>query len=280
VSSRVLTALGVVAVAVAIVSLAALLLSVIAPVDSDDAVSSAARTYAIEPDAARPPAPAARSSSRSATATAPVAALAQKPVRGPAFAIARLRPGARTTLWSSPGGGSVEKLGPKTGFGSPVVFSVVKTRPGWLGVASAEMPNGRLGWIRRDPRRVEVYWTKYSLRANLSGLRLSLRYGTATVERFLVTVGAPGTATPPGRYGITDALSFDASPFYGCCALALSGRQTELPEGWIGGDRLAIHGTPGPVGGAESHGCIRATDATMQLLFARVPLGTPVFVRE
>jgi L,D-transpeptidase catalytic domain len=282
-SSRLLNALGAVAVVVAIVSLSAL---VLAAVHSDSAPTTAAQTYAVEPGAAKAPppvapppsaAPAAESSARPA---APVPALAQRPARGPAFAIAHLRPGARTALWSTPGHGLVAMLGPRTEFGSTVVLSVVKTRPAWLAVASPAMPDGRLGWVRRDPRRVEVYWTKYSLHANLSGHSLALRYGTARVGRFLVTVGAPGSETPLGRYGITDALSFDESPYYGCCALALSGRQTRLPEGWIGGDRLAIHGTPGPVGGAESHGCIRATDATMRLLFERVPLGTPVFIRE
>ena len=99
------------------------------------------------------------------------------------------------------------------------------------------------------------------------------------VGRFVVTVGGPGTETPPGRYGVTDGVSFDESPFYGCCALALSGHQShELPAGWIGGNRLAIHGTPGTVGNAESLGCIRATDETMRFLFARVPLGAPVFI--
>ena len=94
-----------------------------------------------------------------------------------------------------------------------------------------------------------------------------------------VTVGGPGTETPVGRYAVTDRLLFDEDPAYGCCALALSGRQTRLPEAWIGGDRLAIHGTSGAVGGAESHGCIRADEPTMRFLLRYVPLGTPVFVR-
>ncbi len=124
-----------------------------------------------------------------------------------------------------------------------------------------------------------VYWTRYSLHADLAGRSLELRYGHKLVGRWPVTVGGPGTETPPGRYGVTDGVAFDESPYYGCCALALSGHQDhELPAGWIGGNRLAIHGTPGSVGGAESLGCIRATDETMRFLFARVPLGTPVFV--
>ena len=68
-------------------------------------------------------------------------------------------------------------------------------------------------------------------------------------------------------------------PWYGCCVLALSGHQDNLPAGWIGGNRIAIHGTPGSVGGAESHGCLRASDPDMIALFARVPLGAPVFIR-
>jgi hypothetical protein len=226
------------------------------------------------------PAPAPQSTPSVPRRSGPVPALVSKPARGPAFAIARLLPGSRVGMWQAPGGRFVETLGPRTEFGSPVVLSVVRNRGGWLGVSTPGLPHGQLGWIRSDPRKVEVYWTKYSLHANLSARRLTLRYGDGTVARFTVTVGGPGTETPLGRFGITDALRFGESPFYGCCALALSGHQTKLPADWIGGDRIAIHGTPGPVGGAESHGCIRATDRTMRLLFRRVPLGTPVFVHE
>jgi hypothetical protein len=274
-SSRVLTVLGAAAVVVALVSLGALAL---AAVHSDDAPRARARVHVEQPT---PVKPAARPATAPAATSEPrVPALVSRPPHEPAYAIAHLRPGARTAMWSSPGDGFVENLGPRTEFGSPVVLSIVKTTPRWLGVTSADVPDGQLGWIRRDPRKVEIYWTEYSLHANLSARRLTVRYGRAKLQRFLVTVGAAESSTPTGRYGITDALSFEESPFYGCCALAISGRQTHLPEGWIGGDRLAIHGTPGPVGGAESHGCIRATDATMRKLFREVPLGTPVFIDE
>jgi hypothetical protein len=287
VSRRVTIGLGVLAAAVAVVALAGLALAALVSPDSGGGGSrSGADAFAIERlgttppagDRAAAPAPAGGEEQAAAPSAPPVPALDGRPVRGPSFAIARLRPGAGAPMWDAPGGEIVETLGPRTEFGSPTILSVVRTRPGWLGVATPNLPNGKLGWIRRDPIRFDLYWTKYSLHADLSDLSLTLRYGRTTVSRFLVTVGAPGSETPLGRYGITDALSFNESPFYGCCALALSGRQTQLPEGWIGGDRLAIHGTPGPVGGAESHGCIRATDATMRTLFRRVPLGAPVFV--
>ena len=205
--------------------------------------------------------------------------LLARPRRGIAFEIAHVREGARVDLRSAPGGRVVAKLGDKTEFGSPVSFSVVATKPGWLGVTVPALPNGALAWIARDPTRVDVYWTRWSLHASLEGRSLELRYGKKTVRSFVVTVGGPGTETPPGRYGVTDGVAFEDSPYYGCCALALSGHQTAaLPAGWIGGDRLAIHGTPGSVGTAESLGCIRATDETMRYLFNRVPLGTPVFI--
>jgi hypothetical protein len=208
-----------------------------------------------------------------------VPTLAARPRHGVAFAIAHVREKEKVELRSAPGGPVVAKLGDETEFGSPVSFSVVATKPGWLGVTAPELPNGELGWIERDPNKVDVYWTRYSLHASLGGRELELRYGHKVVDRFPVTIGGPGTETPPGRYGVTDGVSFDESPYYGCCALALSGHQyAELPAGWIGGNRLAIHGTPGAVGGAESLGCIRATDETMRYLFARVPLGTPVFI--
>ncbi len=207
------------------------------------------------------------------------ASLLVRPANGPAFAIVRIREGAKVDLLSAPDGPVVARLGDQTEFGSPASFSVVETKPGWLGITAPELPDGQVGWIARDPSRVAVYWTRYSLHADLSGRSLELRYGDKVVGRWPVTVGGPGTETPPGRYGVTDGVAFDESPYYGCCALALSGHQDhELPAGWIGGNRLAIHGTPGSVGTAESLGCIRATDETMRFLFARVPLGTPVFV--
>lgn len=295
---RLLTTLGAIAAAVAVIAAFALLFHVL-----DEGGDEAARTTVIRVsvpggetasgEAARPghaaigakvPRRGGGSGGGSAASPAPTRparppTLLARPLRGTAFLIAHVRDGARVDLRGAPGGPVVAHLGDKTEFGSPVAFSVVATRPGWLGVTAPEMPNGELAWIARDPRKVDVYWTRWSLHADLAGRSLELRYGKRPAGRFAVTIGGPGTETPPGRYGVTDGIGFRDSPYYGCCALALSGHQThELPAGWIGGDRLAIHGTPGAVGNAESLGCIRATDETMRYLFRRVPLGTPVFI--
>jgi len=286
-----LTALGAVAAAAAVVAAFALLFQVL---DSGDGGGTPAPTVIriqvpsgqttngrkAKPGHASVEVEETRRHERSAPADpAEPPTLIGRPRRGPAFEIAHIREGKRVDLESEPGGPVVAELGDQTEFGSPASFSVVETKPGWLGVTAPELPDGKLGWIARDPSRVQVYWTRYSLHADLGGRTLELRYGHKVVGDWSVTVGGPGTETPPGRYGVTDGVAFEDSPYYGCCALALSGHQTHpLPAGWIGGDRLAIHGTPGVVGNAESLGCIRATDETMRFLFARVPLGTPVFV--
>jgi lipoprotein-anchoring transpeptidase ErfK/SrfK len=97
------------------------------------------------------------------------------------------------------------------------------------------------------------------------------------VRRITVAIGRPGTATPTGRFAITDALVVGrAGSPYGCCALALTGRQPNVPQGWTGGDRLAIHGTTNEatLGMPASSGCLRAGEADMRWLLATVPLGS------
>jgi hypothetical protein len=81
---------------------------------------------------------------------------------------------------------------------------------------------------------------------------------------------------------VTDRLRVTGSNSpYGCCVLALTGHQTDLPEYWPGGDRLAIHATDdeSTIGKPVSLGCMRAKARQARWLIDNVPLGTPVFVR-
>jgi hypothetical protein len=208
----------------------------------------------------------------------PVPSLARQPASGRYFGILRVRPRSRVPLFDGRAGNLIHVLGPRSEFGSAQVLGVVERRGPWFGVTTPLRPNNRLGWVRYNPRGLELYWTRYSITVRTARRRMEVRYGQSLRGRYPVTVGAAESVTPPGRYSVTDALTFGHSPDYGCCALALNGRQPNLPAGWLGGDRIAIHGAPGPVGQAASHGCIRAANATMRSLFARVPLGTPVFV--
>jgi hypothetical protein len=200
-------------------------------------------------------------------------------VKGPSFPIATVMAGHRIALHSSPGGRVFEQVGDRTEFGSNRVFWIEKVQGSWFGVPTPDLPNGKLAWIRDDRFDLSISQTHFWIAADLSTRRLELHFGKRLLERFPVTVGSATSPTPLGNYAVTDGLvGRGLGPWYGCCVLALSGHQSNLPAGWIGGNRIAIHGTPGSVGGADSHGCLRASDPDMISLFARVPLGTPVFI--
>lgn len=176
------------------------------------------------------------------------------------------------------------RAGARTRFGSPTVLWVARRSPDgrWLGVVSETLPNGRLGWIRASSPRLAFSHTRYWLRADLSARRLELRRGRSVLARITVTVGGPDSPTPTGYFAITDKRGGrPRGGVYGCCVLALSGRQPKLPAGWRGGNRLAIHGlgAPGPVGAAASAGCMRVAEPPLRRLMRSLPLGTPVFVR-
>ena len=186
-------------------------------------------------------------------------------------------------LRARPNGRVLARASASTEFGGRRVLSVALRRGPWLGVVATEMPNGQLAWVNRKNPALHLRRTAWSLHADLSARRLELRKHGRRIRRITVAVGRLGSETPTGHFAVTDKLngrSFGA--YYGCCVLALNGHQPKLPAGWSGGDRLAIHGTdsPGSIGAAASAGCLRAGDADLQVLMRRVPLGTPVFIRN
>jgi L,D-transpeptidase catalytic domain len=203
--------------------------------------------------------------------------------RAPSFSVVRAVRGQALVVRSRPGGNVVARLGGRTEFGSPETVGVVRTRGRWLGVVTTQLPNGRLGWIDPEESPIRMSRTRMSLVLDLSARRLLLKRGSRVVRRMTVGVGRPGSTTPTGRFAVTDKLSGPAyGPYYGCCIVALSAHQPNLPAGWQGGDRIAIHGTndPGSIGAASSAGCPHASDSDLRVLMRRVPLGTPVFVRD
>jgi hypothetical protein len=209
------------------------------------------------------------------------ASVQPRPAGGGVHELAVLR--GTVPLRASPNGRVIAHAGAHTEFGITRVLSVAARRGPWLGVVVTELPNGRLAWVNRRNAALRLRRGSYSLHADLSRRRLELRKGGRTIRRVEVAVGRPGSETPTGRFAVTDKLSGSRfGPYYGCCILALSGHQTHLPAGWPGGDRLAVHGTDSPatVGTAASAGCLRAADSDLRLLMSRVPLGTPVFIRD
>ena len=146
----------------------------------------------------------------------------------------------------------------------------------------AGIGNNRVVWMDARAHSVRYARTKLELDVDLSDRTLALRRGATTVRRMSVGVGAFDSPTPTGRFSVTDKLrGADFSASYGCCILALSAVQPKLPDGWTGGDRIAIHGTPSAsdFGEAVSAGCLHARDRDLRLLMRVVPLGTPVVIR-
>lgn len=186
----------------------------------------------------------------------------------------------RTQLREHPGGPVVRAVGTLTGYGSERVLAVVKRRGRWLGVLSDHMPNSRVAWI--PAAAAELLHEPYRLDVDLSARLLTVRREGRVVRRVRIAVGRPGTSTPTGRFAVTDSLRIGPrSPAYGCCALALTGRQPNVPQGWSGGDRVAIHGTTNEatIGTPASSGCMRASDVDMRWLLRRITLGSQVRIR-
>jgi lipoprotein-anchoring transpeptidase ErfK/SrfK len=198
-----------------------------------------------------------------------------------AYPLVWVRVHEQVRLRSRPGGGElVDKVGRHSQYGSISAFGVIRRAGQWVGVTTPVLPNNRLAWIRLRDARLRTGWTKTSVVVDLSDRRAALVQAGDPKRTFAVTVGAPGSETPTGRFSVTDTFRGGLNPAYGCCALALTATQPHLPSGWLGGQRIAIHGTYGPLGVAASHGCVRGADADVSELVDHVPLGAPVFIRE
>lgn len=185
----------------------------------------------------------------------------------------------RTQLRTKPGGRVVRTLSTKTVWGSRNVLGVVERRDGWVGVVSDHLRNSQVGWV--PSAAVKLIHEPYTIHIDVSAHRLVVRHGGSVARRVTIAVGRPGSTTPVGRFSITDLLRYQVPGAYGCCALALTARQPHIPQGWSGGDRIGIHGTPNQatVGTAVTAGCMRAKDADIRWLIAHIRLGAPVYVQ-
>jgi hypothetical protein len=209
-----------------------------------------------------------------------------RPLAPPTPASAPVPPGPlgalllrRAQLRTRPGGRVLRTLGLKTVWGSRNVLGVVERRDGWIGVLSNHLHNSQVGWIPADSAR--LLHEPYTMHIDVSDRMLVVRHGGRVVRRVTIAVGRPGSTTPRGRFAITDLLRYKTPGSYGCCALALTARQPNIPQGWSGGDRIGLHGTPNEasVGNAVTAGCMRANGADMEWLMHHIRLGAPVHIR-
>jgi lipoprotein-anchoring transpeptidase ErfK/SrfK len=200
----------------------------------------------------------------------------------PGTLVASLASDAVAVVRAHPDGPVLLRASAQTEFGSPRTFLVVKTSGRWLGVTAPELGNGRVGWVDAGTPGVTTTAPVLSVEVDLSDRQLSVREGARVVRSVPVGVGRPGSPTPTGRFSITDKLLGDRyRGVYGCCILALSGTQPNLPAGWTGGNRLAIHGTASgsTIARAASAGCLHAGTDDLRYLMSALPLGTPVTIR-
>ena len=198
----------------------------------------------------------------------------------PGHMVVRVPPGETVVLRDRPGGRVVARLPARTEFGSPQALSVLQRKEGWLGVSTTALRNDRLGWIDPGSEALRYERTPVELRADLSRRELAVFSKGRAIRRMRVTIGGNASPTPVGRFAVTDKLpGADICSYYGCCVLAISGRQPNLPPGWEGGDLLAIHGGPNwAIGSKLSAGCLHAREADLHWLMRRVDLGTPIVI--
>ena len=197
----------------------------------------------------------------------------QEPVRRMGAVVMR-----RTMLRRTINGEVVTTLKRRTVFNGRQTLAVVARKGTWLAVLHPKLGRGRkAGWIPSDA--VRLLPRRYEIVIDRSRLRGTLYFDEKFVQHFRVGVGRKGNETPVGRYAITDRLTAGAGSPYGCCILALTGSQPSLPQGWTGGDRIALHGGPAyRVGIRTTSGCVTVGHKPLRRIFRRVTAGTRVTV--
>jgi lipoprotein-anchoring transpeptidase ErfK/SrfK len=139
-------------------------------------------------------------------------------------------------------------------------------------------PNGAVGWVRAAD--VELNEIDYWIRVSTSQRKLTVGNGNDIVLQEPVAVGTGGTPTPLGTFYLTEIVRPIWQPYYGPYAYTTSAHSDVL-HSFMGGDgTVGLHGTdtPGSIGRAVSHGCIRMSNSGITKLADMLPLGTPLFV--
>jgi hypothetical protein len=192
--------------------------------------------------------------------------------------------GPRFRIYRAPGPGAVltMRLRATNDWAQPLALPAVDgfvdaDGTAWYRVRLPVRPNGSLGWVRGEEVQARVLHER--IEVDLSAHRLRRVQAGETVTTISVADGASATPTPPGRFFVwAHVPTGEPHGPYGVFALGLSGFSDVITD-WIGGGRLAIHGTddPGDRGHDVSHGCVRVFNPQMRSL-TDIPLGTPVWI--
>lgn len=187
-------------------------------------------------------------------------------------------------------------LGAATSYGLPTTLlaepSEAADPAGWVRViVPLRKPNGTPGWVRASD--VTLSTTTYAINISLSQHTLVLLNAGQPVLSTQVIVGAPTSATPTGRFILTDPVNCNqlsvpgyplgrCSGAYGAFAIGMSGLSEVLDsfDGTI--PQIAIHGTSLPaseLGKDLSNGCVRMpNDVILEIAKITPLLGTPVVI--
>ena len=152
--------------------------------------------------------------------------------------------------------------------------------------------------LRAARRKVRPDVTKGDLRSrdrtvvtvHRRGFRLRVFKGMKRVAAYPVAVGAPGHATPRGRFTIANkavdpAWSAPDRPWAGAYrneVVAGGTAENPLKARWLGiVDGVGIHGTSQrwSLGSRASHGCIRMSVPAVKRVYRLVPVGAEVMIK-
>jgi lipoprotein-anchoring transpeptidase ErfK/SrfK len=195
--------------------------------------------------------------------------------------VMRARPGAGRRLWTArtqtPHSGGATRL---------LVLAAKRDGRGraWLRIDAPIRPNAADGWI--PARAVRLERTPWFLTVSTGRRELRVYAAGRLRLRARVVVGAPGTPTPHGLFAVYEVThQGDPDAFVGPWADHLTALSEVLDDYGGGPGRVALHGRGpaslvDPLGSARSHGCIRADNAVLAWLHARVEPGTPVLVER
>lgn len=219
--------------------------------------------------------------------TAPTSTAAPATTTAPAFTTTvATTPATSVEVFAAPDDPApaltVEKPGPGLQApDDPLAFVVQAEQDDWVQVQVPVRPNGTTGWIRTEG--LETATTDLHIEVSLGWHTLKLFDGEELLMDAPVAIGAEDSPTPVGTFFTTTLMQGYPQPSaYGIAAIGLSGF-SEVLESFSGGPpQIAIHGTydDAAIGTNVSNGCIRLSNADIQLLVDQLPqhLGVPVVI--
>ena len=140
--------------------------------------------------------------------------------------LVQVRRHRRVDLYDEPGGSVIKTVRDETEFGSPTAFAVQRRRNGWAGVPTPYFENGRLAWVRLDPRRLKAYAVFYEVEVDLSDYQATLLRRDKPISTFPVSIGMPEAPTPTGHFAVTDTFRGGLNP----ALRLLRGRADRAPD--------------------------------------------------